>query len=447
MSARRWIRSLAAAALAALLPVAAHAQGAASDSLLQRYFGSMADSTDAYFGIAAQQPDTTGLDSALTWRLANPGKAGRGRAGRVTLRPAFDFNRAVGAMYGGGADLSLGSGRGTVGGTLQWANGPNVWFGHGGWTLRRLHGADDDGWTLKLSAGRRAEAFNRDYFNASFALVSALFYGGDRHSYLRRDGVRASYAYRTGAWNATAAYRNELESPLATTATWTLTGADADPAANGAAAFGRASELSLAGSVKLPWAPFTVEGTAWNAGGVLGGDLAYHRYRAAAGGALALGRHVAFVPQFEYARLTGAALPQDVLYLGGQYSLLSLDSQSLQGTGRAVGRADVVVHDDVLELLRLRHHPAFPIQLGAFAATASRWGYDPATGVAKLTDRHWPGSEQWMSEAGVSLMYRPGLPDPETFFRVDYVWPLGPGGREPGIQVSWKRTLHLLRNR
>lgn len=446
MNARRFVFAAACAALVLAASGPARAQDAGADSLLQRYFGGMADSTDTYFGIAAQRADTAGLDSAMVWRLANPGKGGRGPAGRLSLRPAFDFSRAVGAMYGGGADVSLGSGRGTVGGTLQWANGPNEWFGHGGYTLRRLRD-DDSGWTLKLSAGRRAEALNRDYFNAAFAMVNSLFFGGDRHSYLRRDGVRASFARRTSAWRATAAYRNELESPLATTATWTLTGADPEVIDNVPATFGRVSEVSLAGSMKLPWAPFTVEGTAWNAGGALGGDLAYHRYRAAVGGALALGRHVAFAPQAEYARLTGAALPQDALYLGGPYSLLSVDSQGLQGTGRAVGRADLIVHDDVLELLRLRRHAAFPIQVGAFAASAARWGYDPATGVARLTARDWPGSEQWVSEAGVSLMYRPGLPDPETFFRVDYVWPLGPGGRESGVQVSWKRTLHLLRNR
>ena len=446
MSGRVGFAFALALAVAVPAPVA-HAQDAPADSALRAYFRAVSDSTDAWFGLSAQPADTAGLDSALEYGLSLPPGAARGRAARLSFAPAFSFNRALGAVYGGSASLAGPRGLARLTGQLQWANGPDDWYGGGELAVGRVLPGRDEGATFRLSAGRRFEPLNRDYYNAAFATIAALFYGSDRHSYLRRDGVRASYAYRTGAWNATAAYRNELESPLATTATWTLFGGDADPAANGVAAFGRASELSLAGSVKLPWAPFTVEGTVWNAGGALGGDLAYHRYRAAAGGALALGRHVAFVPQFEYARLTGAALPQDVLYVGGQYSLLSLDSQSLQGTGRAVARADVVVHDDVLELLRLRHHPAFPIQLGAFAASASRWGYDPATGVAKLTDRHWPGSEQWMSEAGVSLMYRPGLPDPETFFRVDYVWPLGPGGREPGIQVSWKRTLHLLRNR
>ena len=29
------------------------------------------------------------------------------------------------------------------------------------------------------------------------------------------------------------------------------------------------------------------------------------------------------------------------------------------------------------------------------------------------------------------LLYRPGLPDPDTFVRIDYAWPLGPDDRGP----------------
>jgi len=164
----------------------------------------------------------------------------------------------------------------------------------------------------------------------------------------------------------------------------------------------------------------------------------------ATGGGIALGSHFALAPQAEYARLTGAVLPQDVLYLGGQYSLMTVEPQSLEGNGRAVGRLDLLMHDDLLQVLGLRRNAMFPIQAGAFATAGARWGYDPATGGSRLTERDWPGSEQWISEAGVSLMYRPGIPDPETFFRVDYVIPVGPNNRDATWFVSYKRTLHLL---
>lgn len=446
MSGRVGFAFALALAVAVPAPVA-HAQDAPADSALRAYFRAVSDSTDAWFGLSAQPADTAGLDSALEYGLSLPPGAARGRAARLSFAPAFSFNRALGAVYGGSASLAGPRGLARLTGQLQWANGPDDWYGGGELAVGRVLPGRDEGATFRLSAGRRFEPLNRDYYNAAFATIAALFYGSDRHSYLRRDGVRAELARRRPAGWTAVGYRNELESPLATTATWTLTGSDPVVVPNTPAAYGRASELRFAAGAKLPWAPFTLEATMWNAGGALGGDLAYHRYRAAAGGAIGLGRRFALAPQFEYARLTGATAPQDLLYLGGQYSLLTVDSQSLSGTGRAVGRVDLLMHEDLLSVLGLRRNPAFPLQAGAFATTGARWGYDPSTSAARVTARDWPGAEQWMAEAGVSLMYRPGLPDPETFFRVDYAWPLGPGDREATLHVSWKRTLHLLGRR
>jgi len=449
MSARAALAAMrgAVAALALAAAAPAHAQDAPADSAMRAYFRAIADSTDAYFGLSAQPADTAGLDSALEYGLSLPPGAARRRAARLSFAPALSFNRALGVVYGGSASLGFGPGPGRLTGQLQWANGPDQWYGGGELVLGRERRATDERATFRLSAGRRFESLNRDYYNAVFATIGAALYGSDHHSYLRRDGVRAEVARRGPAAWGSLGWRSELESPLATTATWTLTGAALDLVPNAPAAYGRANELRVNAGWKLPGAPITLDATMWNAGGGLGGDHAYHRYRAAAGGGLALGRRFALAPQLEYARLTGSAPAQALLYLGGQYSLLTVESQSLSGTGRAVGRVDLLMHDDLLATFGLRESPAFPLQAGAFATIASRWGYDPATGLARVTPRDWPGAEQWMPEAGLSLMYRPGLPDPETFFRVDYVWPLGPGDRDPALYVSWKRTLHLLGRR
>lgn len=451
MSGRSWRLGIAvAAALVTTGPAAppARAQDAPADSAMRAYFRAISDSTDAYFGLSAQPADTAGLDSALDAGLAEPaGSERRRRAARLSFAPAFAFNRALGAVYGGSASLGLGRGPGRLTGQLQWANGPDDWYGGGELVLGRARPGRDESATFRVSGGRRFEALNRDFYNGGFATLHALFWGSDRHSYLRRDGVRAEIARRGAAGWASLGYRWELESPLATTTGWTLTGSGLEVGPNVPAAFGRASELRLSAGAKLPWAPFSAEAAMWNAGGALGGDLGYHRYRAAVGGGLPLGRHFALAPQFEYARLVGGAMPQELLYLGGPYSLLTVDSQSLAGTGRAVGRLEVLLQDDVLSALGLRKNPAFPLQAGAYATTGARWGYDPATGAARVTARDWPGAEQWLPEAGVALMYRPGLPDPETWLRVDYAWPLGPGNRDATLYVSWKRTLHLLGGR
>ncbi|MCC6350382.1 MAG: hypothetical protein IT347_12415 [Candidatus Eisenbacteria bacterium] len=447
MNARPAWAALACAALACAAASPARAGESPADSTMHSYFRALSDSTDAYFGLSAQPADTAGLDSALAAGLARPpGMAPRG-ALRLSLAPAFSFNRALGAVYGGSAALGLGRAPNRLAGQLQWANGPNQWYGGGELLLGRARPRQDASVTLSVSGGRRFEALNRDRYSSGFATLNALVWGSDRHSYLRRDGVRAELAHRGAAGWSALAYRWELESPLSTTAGWTLTGAGLEVEANAPAVFGRASELSVSAGARLPWAPFAAEATLWNAGGALGGDLAYHRYRAAFGGGIPLGAHLALAPQLEYARLRGAPLAQDALYVGGSYSLLTVPSQSLAGTGRAIARVDLLLQDDVPTLLGLRRNPAFPLQAGVFATTAARWGFDPASGAPRIVARNWPRAGEWMPEAGLSLMYRPGLPDPETWLRVDYAWPLGPGDRDATLYVSWKRTLHLLSGR
>lgn len=434
--------ALALACAAALFAPAAGAQDAPPDSALRAWHRAVSDSTDAYFGLSAEPADTAGLDSALAGALAEPAPERRRTELRLGLAPSFAFNRALGAVYGGSASAGVGLAKLT--GSLKWAGGPREWYGGGEASLGRSVRDEDRSWSARIGVGRRFGALDRDYYNPIFAMAGALAFGSDRHSYLRRDGVRAEFSRRSpGRW-VEAGYRNELESPLATTTTWSLFGGEPGLLENAPAAPGRASELRVGGGMALPWAPFTVQGTVWNAGGALGGDLGYHRYRLAVGGGLGLGSLFALAPQLEYGRLTGGAPAQDVFYVGGRHSLLTVESHALAGTGRAVGRVELLMHDDVFTVLGLRQGTAFPIQVAAFAGAAARWGYDPATGAARVTPRDWPGAEQWMSEAGVSLMFRPGIPDPDAFLRVDYAWPLGPGDREGTLQVSWQRTLHLL---
>lgn len=446
MSARRQFALALAFALASLVPaVAARAEDAPADTALQRYFRSVSDSTDAYFGLSAQPADTSGLDSTLFYLLDHPNEKRRRQGRLVSFAPSFAFNRAIAVLYGGSAAAGNNTGLGQLKGTLEWANGPDDWYGGGEYALSRYGEMDEPAWSFRVRAGRRYTALDRDYFDPAIRTGVALFSGGDRYSYLRDDGVRAEYRRRWRGWRVTLGYRNELESPLVTTATWNLVNSPLDLVTNFPAALGRTSEAQVHLYGDLPRLPIKLEASMWNAGGALGGDLGYHRYRGAAGGAIGLGRHFALAPQAEYGRLFGAALPQDIFYSGGQHSLVTVTPQSLQGTGYSSGRAELIMHDDLLQMLRLRKNAALPIQLAAFAASAARWGYDPATGEARLTSQNQPGRQEWISEAGLSLMFRVGLPDPQSFLRLDYAWPVGPGDREPTLFLGYRRTLHMLR--
>lgn len=424
-----------------------HAPGAPADSALSRYFRAISDSTDAYFGLSAQRADTAGLDSTLVYLLDNPDKKRRSQGRPVSFAPSFAFNRAIGVLYGGSAAVGSSGGIGQLKGILEWANGPNDWYGGGDYSLGRFRDYSETGWTARLRVGRRYTALDRDDFEPLVRTSTALFTGADRYNYMRKDGLRAEYRRLWHAWKVSFGYRNELESPLATTAAWNLFNIPLDLVPNTPATLGRASEALLQLSGELPVLPIKVEGWMWNAGGALGGDLGYHRYLGAAGTAIGVGRHFAFAPQAEYGRVFGSALPQDIFYSGGQYSLVTILPQSIQGTGYSSGRVELLMHDDLLEVFRLRKNAVFPIQLSVFGASAARWGYDPATGIARLTPANQPGRQEWISEAGASLLYRIGLPTPDSFIRLDYAWPLGPGDREPTWFLGWRPTLHMLRHR
>jgi hypothetical protein len=448
MSARTG-RFLAAWGVGVLLAVAspapaARAQGAPADTSVEGYVRSMADSTDRWFGLSAEAADTAGIDSARVWALAHPGQGPRRHGLGVSLSPVLGFNRAIGGELGGeiGAGASRRLGRVTA--SAQWTTGADTWFGGGVYTKRWMAPNEEVlGSRFVLRAGRAYDSMDRDYHDPMLSAVHAFVYGSDRSDYLRRDGASAWWSRHTPLGWLGAGARDEFESPLVTTATWTLFRRTPVVIPNLAAHAARVHEVDTQAGVRLPHLPITLEGHAWFAGGALGGDAEYTRLRVAAGGALALGPHVAFAPELEYGRLTGEALPQDAFSLGGP-TLRSLDAQSLRGTGRALAHADFILTDPLQKLLGMQRAPVFPIQLGAFAGIGSVWGVDPVTGGPALTRRDWPDKRDWLAEAGLSVLYRPGLPHPDSFVRLDWAVPIGADGRTRHFYVSYTRALNFL---
>ena len=85
----------------------------------------------------------------------------------------------------------------------------------------------------------------------------------------------------------------------------------------------------------------------------------------------------------------------------------------------------------------------FPFQVGLFAAIGAIWGQDPSAGPARPAS--WPDANAWLSEAGVSLLYRPGMPDDDGYLRLNYAWPIGPNAGEARWSFSYSRALDLLK--
>jgi hypothetical protein len=425
----------------AAAPPAARAQEAPADSSLHQFLEGLSDSTERDFGLAAAPLDTTGLDSALVVGLANPWLAPRTRT-RLSYRPAYAFNRVDGTLWGATAALgNLGEGW-RLNGDLGYAAGSDRWLGGGEVSagLRR-HGIF---WRLSVRGGRRTAVMDRDQEERRLATIRALVWGSDRQHYLRRDGIEVALSGDGEAWHAGLGYRDALESPLGVTTRWNLARDPLDEPGNLPAAFGRARELSLEARVRWPGLPFWSEVAHRTSDRALGSDFDYHRTRVAIGGEIPFAGHISFLPQLAYGRLTGDAVPQASFYLGGSRTLRSLPGAALGGTGLAIARLDVIGVDDLLALAHLPHPAMFPIQGGLFVATAAVWGRDPFGGPG-TSSAGWPEEKAWRSEAGASLLYRPGVADDGGYFRLNYAHPLGAGAGEARWSITFSRALDLLR--
>jgi len=143
-------------------------------------------------------------------------------------------------------------------------------------------------------------------------------------------------------------------------------------------------------------------------------------------------------------RSGGQVLPQDVMFLGGVANLRTLKRNELEGAGRVTGRADLLLIDELGKLLHLPLPAWMPLQLGTFASTGAVWGRDPVTGAAVPTTRYQPNRDEYLSEVGVGLNWRVGIPEPLTAVRVEIAFPLGPDGRKPAYALAYQQPLNLL---
>lgn len=430
---------LIALAVACAVPAMA-AEPAPADTALQRYLGGLRDSTDVFFGRSAAPLDTAGLDSALAWGLLYP-DAPRRRQTTLTLVPTFRYNRADGPVYGGTLGIGRLEGAGRVTGRMSWAVGPRDLLGGAAYDRRLTRGPAE--WRFGVSGGRRTNIIDRERSDKTWASIRALTTGSDSRHYMREDGWAAQLQRETPVWRVRVEYADELQSPLETTTTWSLTGSRADPDFNLPARFGRMREITYDVGVQLPFVPVFLQADYSTSSDAIGSDFEYRRSRFAASGDWALGGSFSIVPQIAYGRLSGDAVPQASFYLGGNRSLRSIRGSSMGGTGLALARVDLIGHDDVLALMRVPHPDAFPIHVGAFAATGAAWGVDPFGGRT-IPGVDWPNEQDWLHEAGLQILYRPGIPDTDGYVRVSYAWPLGASDRSGRWMITYSRALDLV---
>ena len=445
MSARALPVALAAAAALVLAAAAARAQDAPGDSLLNAYVRGMRDSTDRWFGSTATPVDTAGLDSALAAGLLRGphARAHERRRLRFDWGPALGFNRADGGQLGAGVTLGTPWLSG-LSGKLQYTTGTHDLLGEGVWAGSWRVDALHSRLGLRLAAGRYTLAFDRDYYEPILTSLNAFFAGEDRHQYLRRDGFSTSLRLSAESGFGFVAWRDQLESSLPYTTEWYLFGHGPVLPFNDSAAVGRVSELAFGGDVDVPHTRFRVNAMYWTSDPRLGSDLLYRRTRVAAGGDVSLGRHLSLLPQATYGLLRGEAPPQEAFYLGGVANVRTLKRNELAGAGRAFGRLDLIVVDDLTRALHLPIPAHLPLQFGTFAGSGAVWGRDPVTGDATPTTRTLPHADEFFSEVGAGVLLRVGVPNPLTSLRFELAFPIGPDRRGTAYALAFQEPLNLL---
>ncbi|NOT34707.1 MAG: hypothetical protein HOP12_11130, partial [Candidatus Eisenbacteria bacterium] len=366
------------------------------------------------------------------------------RRALLDLAPWLEFDRVNGPLMGGSVGVGSRFRSGVVTAKLAYGSGPNRWFGGGGYQKVWRRRGRDHRWTVSGFAGRGTDVLDLDRRRQLYYSLSAFLTGDDRSHYLQRDGVRVALEREGAAMKLRLAWRDQIESPRATTATWNLYRTTPAVIENFQASLGRTVEWQALLSGRPVRAPLWVELDGRAAARVAGGDFDYRRLRAVVGADLAIGRMASLLPQLTYGRLDGDLTPQSGFWLGGPRSLRSLPSYGLAGRNTALGRAELISARDVLSTVGVPHPAWLDLQPGLFVASGAVWGEDPFGGPTRRGGG-WPGRELWLSEAGASLLYRPGIPDPEGYFRITYARPLGANDDGARLSVSYSIALDQLR--
>ena len=275
--------------------------------------------------------------------------------------------------------------------------------------------------------------------------LDAFVTGGDRQDLLRRDGFRTSLVIRDGTGETMLAWRDQGESSLPVTTRWTLLHRSLSRPDNRTAREARVRELGFGMLETIPFTRLRVRAEAWTSDRALGSGLDYRRVHVTVGGDVSLGRHWGFVPQLDYGRLYGTPVPQAGFALGGTHSLRTIPSYTQLATGRAIARGELVLADDLRERLHLPLPAWLPLQVSTFAASAAVWGLDATGHEPARTRRDAPRAEDWRSEVGVALLWRPGIPEPSNFVRLDVARPIGPRDhRSTSVTFTVQRLIDLL---
>lgn len=433
---------------------AARAPARQREGDFDRFLRGLADTTDVFFGRTSVEFDTTGLDSMVAARggaTALPGDslspAYHGGGVRQSLRPIGRWNRSEGAALGATTKLSHPTLGGVeLGGSYGYSN--QEWRYSLGWsrTLRNRppppldeselqFGETRESSRLVLSARYADETlpFAPEHAHEVTSALRALATGLDGQSVYERRAFVAQLAWIASAsFRAALGYRDGEDETMQRTQRFSLWGARtrvppltaADPDTYGEV-FGSLGWKAAGGVVSTRFEGQFTGPDRW-------------RLRTALGRAQDLGSWIRAYTQLEAGAAASHAPRQLRFELGGSSAVPTLEYGYGGADHLLLGTFEVSLARDLLRDVRLPHPAWVVLQPGVFVHGGAVW--DEATNHVTGT----PEARDWRGAAGISLLYRPGLPGPAEYWRFRIGWPLGRESGHARLAVEIGRAFDLV---
>jgi hypothetical protein len=444
-----WVAVLAGLCL--LTPaVGAQESGSQEPDSLTRFLEDLSKTTDDYFGETTSRFDTTGFDTLLQHRWANPLELPSPNRGYLLPILITRFNRAEGLVLGAGANIWNHT-IGTMRANAAYGFSNKSWRYELGWK-RILWYKDRYGymsrrdlsrdWNLPTQAMlgvelhylRETAKFMPEHARPFTSDLNAFFIGTDRQSFYKRRGFLGLIRFRWQDWHLTGGYRDANEEAMPKTTNFTLFGNDS--AVPGVTLADPDDYNELLGGITFFRRDWDLA-VSLNGRGL--GNAAW-RLRGAIAQGFRLWRPIKGVIQIEGGAAEAAAPVQRRFEVGGPAAIPSLGFGVGSTDHLLLGRLELVEAHNLFQALHIPHPDFMDFHAGAFFHYGAVWD-DPAGREVVFSK---PPSTAWRGTVGLSLVYRPGLPDPRTQWRFQAGWPVGPEGGVMRLTLSIGREFDLI---
>jgi hypothetical protein len=433
---------------AAARPPRALAQDAAPDSLPD-LFRQLADSTDAAYGEESVAYDTTGLDSLTAFDFGDlpPPKPHRRRGG-PSFSPILRFHRATGAVLGAGVTLgNVRSGEFHLEGSYGFGNKGGRYAARwrkplfiGGRPLSERRAIDEPRiferrteLDLVLGYARSTLTFMPEHSRAGKSLRAVVF-GSDRQNVYESRGFEGALMFWHGDWRLSAGWEDGRDDAMARVSRFSLLGNRDSVPEN----FPAAADRFHGPTAGIAWWR-----SDWELGGRIdartGGEDRW-RVRTVLAKALRLGSGLKAYAQAEGGATATLAPVQRRMQVGGTRMLPTLHPGTSSGDHLLGGKLEFVSSADVLRGIGIGGPDWLVLQPYAVVGGAALWNDEGARNVVFAR----PPSTAWQGWAGAGFLFRPGIPDADTWVRIAYVFPIGPEAGLRRISFSIDRAFDLV---